>query len=50
MYCLAFGMSTLPHLMLQPRSRRSQQRRRHRLIMLAVLLGVAMAVGAYLLH
>ncbi|MGI4733696.1 MAG: hypothetical protein ACRYG7_00795 [Janthinobacterium lividum] len=43
-------MTTLPHLLLQPRSRRSQQRRcRHRVI-LAILFGVTVAGGAYLLH
>ncbi|MGI4733707.1 MAG: hypothetical protein ACRYG7_00850 [Janthinobacterium lividum] len=42
-------MTTLPHLMLQPRSRRSQQRRRRRLF-LVVLLGAVLVSGAYLVH
>lgn len=42
-------MTTLPHLMLQPRSRRSQRRRRQRMLM-TILLGVTLAGIAYLLH
>lgn len=42
-------MTTLPHLTRQPRSRRAHRRRRRRLV-LAVVLGVAMAIGAYLVY
>ena len=47
---VTFGMTTLPHLMRQPRSQRSQRRRRRRRVLLAVLLGAALAGGAYLVH
>lgn len=43
-------MPTFTHLMLQPRSRRSRQRRRHQRVLLTLLLGVALAGGAYLLY
>lgn len=43
-------MSTLPHLILQPRSQRAQRRRQRRRVVLAVLLGVALASGAYLIR
>ncbi len=43
-------MSLLPHLMRQPRSRRSQRRRHRRRVLLAVLLGVALVSAAYLIH
>lgn len=45
---VTFGMTTLPHLMRQPRSQRSQRRRWR--VLLAVLLGAALADGAYLVH
>lgn len=45
---LAFGMSTPAHLTRQPRSRRAQRRRRRRYVLLAVVLGLALAGGAYL--
>lgn len=43
-------MTTLPHLLRQPHSRRSQRRRRRRRVLLTVLLGVALVGAAYLLH
>ncbi|MFD1874523.1 hypothetical protein [Hymenobacter bucti] len=43
-------MSTLPHLMRQPRSRRSQRRRHRRRVLLAVLLGATLISAAYLIH
>jgi hypothetical protein len=39
----------MPHLMLQPRSRRSQQGRRRKRILL-VVLGAALASGVYLMY
>jgi hypothetical protein len=45
---VTFEMTTPPHLMRQPRSRRAQQRRRR--VVLAVLLGVIFASGGYLLR
>lgn len=43
-------MTTLPHLMRQPRSRRAQRRRQRRWVLLAVLFGAALVGAAYLLH
>jgi hypothetical protein len=42
-------MSTLPHLMLQPRSRRSQRRHHRQRVLLAVLRGAALLSTVYLL-
>ena len=43
-------MATLSHLLLQPHSRRRQRRRQRQRVVLAVLLGVALASRAYLMQ
>jgi hypothetical protein len=43
-------MSSLPHLMRQPRSRRSQRRRHRQRVLVAVLLGATLISAVYLLY